>query len=132
MQIIRNTYQDILNAVTSINDETLFKIANVMYEVDGFEVVLNTPEAYKETSSFDIAKMFNEGYELNTGQKYLIKWNHTDVLDYDCNTADCLIDELRPRDIASFIDDNNGFENLIFLQGNRFEFEMEDEINYLG
>ena len=130
MQIIRNTYQDILNAVTSIDDETLFKIANVMYEVDGFEVVLNTPEAYKETSSFDIAKMFNEGYELNTGQKYLIKWNHTDVLDYDCNTADCLIDEIGSMEIANFIDDNNGFEDLIFLNGNRFELAIDNEVSF--
>jgi hypothetical protein len=130
MQIIRNTYQDILNAVTSIEETTLLKIANAMFKNDGFEVVLNTPEAYKATSSYEMAKMFNEGYEFNTSEKYLIKWNHIDVLDYDCSTTDCLIDELRPRDIASFIDDNNGFEDLIFLHGNRFELSIDDEVSF--
>ena len=129
-KIIRNTYQDILNAVTSINDETLFKIANAMYEVDGFEVVLNTPEAYKATSSFDMVDMINENCHFNTGEKYLVKWNHTDVLNYDCSTTDCLIDELRERHIANFIDNNNGFEDLIFLHGNRFELAINDGVPF--
>jgi len=101
-----------------------------MLEPFGFEVVLNTPEAYKATLAYDMAKMFNEGCAFNTGERYLVKWNHTDVLNADCYTADCLIDELRERDIANFIDDNNGFEDLIFLHGNRFELSLYDEVSF--
>jgi len=129
-QIIRNTYQDILNAVASLEETTLLKIANAMHSKWDLEIILNTPEAYESTSSFDMAKMFNEGYEFNTGEKYLIRWNYTDVLDYDCNTADCLVDEIGSMEIANFIDDNNGFEDLIFLHGNRFELSLNDEVSF--
>ena len=125
MITIRNTYKDIFKGVLSLNDDILILIVNAMD--DDFETVLNDAKVYSETSSHNMVKLIREGCNFNDGEKFMHKWKHTDILDADCETGDDIFDWYGKREIANFIDDNNGFKDLIYLIGNRFELDVDDE-----
>jgi hypothetical protein len=128
-QIIRNTYQDIYNAVDSISESTLLLLADKMYNDNDLEVVTNTKERYKNVSAYDMLVLSKEMYfEIDHKEKYLIRHLHTEDLDADCSTTDNLVNEIGKREIASYIDDNQGFEDLIYLYGDRNRLTFNYEI----
>jgi len=127
-QIIKNTYADIYEAVSSISDEALLLIANRMHFHGNLEVMANTKEMYRETSAYDMMVMFYDGDGFDHGDMYLVRHIHTEELDSDCYTTDDLIEEMGRMEIANFIDDNNGFEDMIFLEGNRFQLITDQEL----
>lgn len=126
MEIIRNTYKDIVEAVKSFDDDLLLKIANEMIFNDDNEILLNTKDCYKDTDTFKMLNLIEEGCTFDPSAKYLCRWNYTTKLDADCTTINDIFEIVGVFDIANYIDENNGFKDIIYLVGNRYKLEPID------